>query len=362
MPRPIRSSCDRCHAQKLKCPKEPGSATCTRCLKAGANCIFSPAGLAWRRPSTQITSQSDALQLPDSQVGGNFQLDPDWTSLLNPGNLPVPGLEYTSLPVSDPKPDPTPQDHRSIYIRQLSALAIEIHNVSTELGPAGRLHLPKGINPEELYSQHVIHVSHSRCIEQLFNIAQRLIDIYPNAISFLLDENYLRLDEECQDADCFHNSDVPGDFADLYPGGDPIRSRIDVFLFHLLSACHGKTSDVLECLVRTTQLCAKVTAASPDLIQPQMHIPELRVGNFVASATSSSSMQATLLVHITADLLENARNLRRKFESLPETAGPPDKEMRMVLLQCELLEERAALQADQFTRVRDTLTKLAYIK
>ncbi|KAI0809979.1 hypothetical protein GGR55DRAFT_147722 [Xylaria sp. FL0064] len=362
MPRPIRSSCDRCHAQKLKCPKEPGSATCTRCLKVGANCVFSPAGPAWRRSSANIAYQSDTLQLLDSQVDRSFQLGQGWPSLLDPGELPLPDLEYISPFVSDPKPDPTPQDHRSICVRQLSALAVEIHDVSTELGPAGRLHLSKGINPEELYSQHVIHVSHSRCIEQLFNIAQRLIDIYPNAISLLSDENYLRLDEECQDADCFHNSDVPGDFADLYPGGDPIRSRIDMFLFHLLTACHGKTSDVLECLVRTTQLCAKVTAASPDLIQPQLHIPELRVGNFVASATSSSSMQATLLVHITAVLLENARNLRRKLESLSEGASPPDKEMRVVLLQCELLEERSALQADQFTRIRDTLTKLAYIK
>ncbi|KAI1349176.1 hypothetical protein F5Y01DRAFT_191836 [Xylaria sp. FL0043] len=362
MPRPIRSSCDRCHTQKLKCPKEPGSATCTRCLKAGANCIFSPAGPAWRRSSTNIAYQCDTLQLPDPQVARSFQLDLDWPSLLNTSDLPVPDLEYVSPPVSDPKPHPAPQDHRSNCVRQLSTLAVEIHDVSTELGPAGRLHLPKGINPEELYSQHVIHVSHSRCIEQLFNIAQRLIDIYPNAISLLSDENYLRLDKECQDADCFHNSDVPGDFADLYPGGDPIRSRIDMFLFRLLTACHGKTSDVLDCLVRTTQLCAKVTAASPDLIQPQLHIPELRVGNFVASATSSSSMQATLLVHITAVLLDNARNLRRKLESLSETASPPDKEMRMVLLQCELLEERSALQADQFTRIRDTLTKLAYIK
>ncbi|KAI0424391.1 hypothetical protein F5Y09DRAFT_142497 [Xylaria sp. FL1042] len=352
MPRPLRSSCDRCHAQKLKCPKEPGSATCARCLKAGANCIFSPAGPAWRRSSPNIAYQNDALQLTDSQAVRNFELDLEWPSLLNAGNLPVP----------DPTPDATPQDHRSICVRQLSVLAVEIHDVSAELGPSGRLHLPKGIDPEELYSQHVIHVSHSRCIEQLFNIAQRLIDLYPDALSLLSTEDPSRLDEECQDANCFHNSDVPGDFADLFPGADPICSRIDMFLFHLLTACHGKVSDVLDCLVRTTKLCAKVTAASPDLIQPQLHIPALRVGNFVASATSSSSMQATLLVHITAVLMENARNLRRKLESISETASPPDKEMRMVLLQCELLDERSSLQADQFTRIRDTLTKLAYIK
>ncbi|KAI1420084.1 hypothetical protein F5Y12DRAFT_162946 [Xylaria sp. FL1777] len=362
MPRPLRSSCDRCHAQKLKCPKEAGSTTCTRCLKAGANCIFSPAGPAWRRSSANIACQNDALLLPNSQGDENFHLNLDWPPLLDTGDLPGTNLEYISPPASDPTPETTPQDRRSIYVRQLSALVVEIHDVSTELGPAGRLHLPKGTTPEELYSQHVIHVSHSRCIEQLFTIAQRLLDMYPDLLRLLSDEYYIRLGEDCQDPNCFHTSDVSEDFADIFSGAEPIRSRIDMFLFHLLTACHGKISDVLDCLVKTTKLCAQVTTASPDLIHPQLHIPELRVGNFVASAASASSMQATLLVHITSVLMENAKLLRMTFEQLSKAASPLDKETRMVLLQCELLEERSSLQADQFTRIRDGLTKLAYIK
>ncbi|KAI3340194.1 hypothetical protein F4824DRAFT_437512 [Ustulina deusta] len=361
MPRPLRSSCDRCHAQKLKCPKEPGSTICSRCLKAGANCIFSPAGPAWRRSSANMACQSDAILQPNSQ-GGNFLLGLDWPPLLDTGESSMANLECISLPVSDPKPETTPQDHRSVCVRQLSALAVEIHDVSTELGPAGGLHLPKGISPEELYSQQIIHVSHSRCLEQLFAISQRLIDLYPDILSLLSDGYHFSLGEDCQDPNCFHNSDVSGDFTDIFLGEEPIHSRIDTFLFHLLAACHGKISDVLDCLVRTTKLCARVTAASPNLIQPQLHIPELRVGNFVASATSASSMQATLLVHITSVLMENAKLLRGTFGDLSKIVSPPDKEMRMVLLQCELLEERSSLQADQFTRIRDSLTKLAYTK
>lgn len=37
-----RSACDRCHSQKLRCPKRQGAVVCDRCVKAGASCIYSP--------------------------------------------------------------------------------------------------------------------------------------------------------------------------------------------------------------------------------------------------------------------------------------------------------------------------------
>ncbi|KAI1314129.1 hypothetical protein F5Y03DRAFT_4118 [Xylaria venustula] len=361
MPRPLRSSCDRCHSQKLKCPKQLGSTTCTRCMKAGAACIFSPAGPAWRRSSANIACQSDALLLSNSELDESFQFDLSWPPLLNVDDLSTANPDYITPPVSGPEPKIAPQDHRSICVRQLSSLAVEIDNLATELELTGGTHLPKEIDPKELYSQHITHVSYSRYLEQLFNNAQRLIDLYPDILSLLF-EDRSPLREECQDSNCFHSSDVSEHFADIFSETDPIPSRVDMFLFHLLTACHGKISDVLDWLVRTTKLCAQVTSASPDMIQPHLHIPELRLGSFVASTTSASSMQATLLVHITAVLTENTKSLRRRFEGFSKTADQPDKEIRMVLLQCELLEERSSLQAKQFVRIRDGLTKLAYIK
>ncbi|RDL34403.1 uncharacterized protein BP5553_07531 [Venustampulla echinocandica] len=37
-----RSACDRCHSQKLRCPRRPGEDICDRCSKARTSCIFSP--------------------------------------------------------------------------------------------------------------------------------------------------------------------------------------------------------------------------------------------------------------------------------------------------------------------------------
>ncbi|KAK2767370.1 hypothetical protein FQN53_006456 [Emmonsiellopsis sp. PD_33] len=43
----IRSACDRCHAQKLRCERRRGQDRCARCVRLDASCIFSP-----RQPRT----------------------------------------------------------------------------------------------------------------------------------------------------------------------------------------------------------------------------------------------------------------------------------------------------------------------
>jgi hypothetical protein len=37
-----RAACDRCHSQKVWCPKTPSQDICDRCVKAGKSCVFSP--------------------------------------------------------------------------------------------------------------------------------------------------------------------------------------------------------------------------------------------------------------------------------------------------------------------------------
>lgn len=38
----LRAACDRCHSQKLRCPKPAGAEVCDRCQRAGRPCAFSP--------------------------------------------------------------------------------------------------------------------------------------------------------------------------------------------------------------------------------------------------------------------------------------------------------------------------------
>ncbi|GAW25495.1 putative transcription factor ACEII [Rosellinia necatrix] len=306
---------------------------------------------------------SYALHSQDLLGGDNIlDLHQTWPPLLDVGDLSMANINYTALSPPDPTPDPTPQDPRSACIRQLSAIAVEIDDVSVELSPVTSIHLSKDGDLEEFYSQHVIQVSHARCIEQLFTLAQRLTDLYPTLLRLLSSRASSPRTDNCQDADCFHNCEVSEEFASMFTEAYPAHSPIDTFLLNLLAACHGKVSDVLDHIVTATKFCAKVTTASPNLIQPRLHIPELRVGSFVASAASASSMQATLFAHITSVLGENAKQLRKAVEDASRGAAPSDKGTRVTLLQCEMLEERSELQAAQFTKIRDGLTKCTYIQ
>lgn len=48
---PSRQACDRCHDLKLRCHRNE-SGECSRCVRAGANCLFSPSNRG-RRPTHQ---------------------------------------------------------------------------------------------------------------------------------------------------------------------------------------------------------------------------------------------------------------------------------------------------------------------
>lgn len=38
----LRAACDRCHTQKVRCPKKPEEESCDRCIKAKVSCKYSP--------------------------------------------------------------------------------------------------------------------------------------------------------------------------------------------------------------------------------------------------------------------------------------------------------------------------------
>lgn len=365
--------------------------TCLRCRKTGADCVFSPAGAAWRRAAANTALRDSTSQghisLPQHQqtlLGDDsnlldISLAWPWPPLLD-ASIPPPGLDHLQQSSSVPLPNSTTpstspratadnapetivaqESPRTTCVRQLSNLAFEVDQVSAELSPMAVIHLARGGNVEELCSKHVIRVPYSRCIEQLFILTQRLIDLYPETLELMLGEDLPHEPEDCPDPECVHNSDIPEELADIFLEAGPRPGKVDVFLFHLLTACHEKVSGVLDRIAMSAKLCAKVCMTSPGLIQPKLHIPELRVGKFVASPTSSSSMQVALFAHVTSVLLENAKVMRKTLEgalTAEAAASPVDKQTQIILVQCELIEERNKLHAEQFMRISDNVTKL----
>ncbi|CZR61341.1 uncharacterized protein PAC_11237 [Phialocephala subalpina] len=65
-----RAACDRCHSQKIRCPRQPGQAVCSRCVKAGTQCIFSP--FRQKKPVDEA-NRSGGTPIDHQDLDGNGQ-------------------------------------------------------------------------------------------------------------------------------------------------------------------------------------------------------------------------------------------------------------------------------------------------
>ncbi|KAL1902012.1 hypothetical protein Sste5346_001718 [Sporothrix stenoceras] len=105
-----RLACDRCHGQKLRCPKQSGSRVCTRCERAGVACIFSPIGKtsgAFQNGSSNGMSPIDtgfpAAELFGGTSDGVNLNNDDWSRPYASGNAGsngsngTPGLNFDEL-------------------------------------------------------------------------------------------------------------------------------------------------------------------------------------------------------------------------------------------------------------------------
>ena len=394
MPAPIRNrqSCDRCHTQKLKCPKQEGSATCTRCMRAGAVCVFSPPGggsaSASRKdgypplpsdPGNMSSSAGiDGSDLPAafdwSFLQPNFGL-PDASTFANlGGNAGQAGPSYAAAagPGSDPacRPEdaaktsnhkPPPPNSKSQCVQQLTSVMLDLDAIWVSMPPKSDLHFPLDENVEkhatafdEKYTQH-------KSLEVLFGAVQRLVDLYPTVIPLSLALNSAE-PPPCQPDICVHSVEPP---ANLRAVQDAVWSRnslstIDYSLASLLIACHLRLLDVLDHLLLLVLSCFKLQAASPRKMEPNFGVPELRVGSFTPNRASAAFMQAFLIKHLVGNLSDKVDELVQAVES--KSQGNSDRECQVLALQCEILRERQATKMSQIGELGEALTQSGMMK
>lgn len=352
MPRPLRSSCDRCHTQKLKCPKQPGVTTCSRCLRAGTPCVFSPAGPIIRRNvSTPICLDGDL----------NMNMQFDWPSLNLENALATPPEITQELHTDTNQLDgqgAASQDPRSIRVRQLTDLAGKVDRLFQDLSSISRIHVPRNRPTMEYHATFIDNNARHLCFEHIFTHAQCLIDAYPQVLKILFDKSDL---SQCQDPNCFHTVELPDELESFFSGTGHNQNDVDVFLFNLLVSCHTKILDVMGVIVDCARTCTQVTFSSPDLAEPNVQIPEVRVGNFVATNSAAGTMQTALLVHVASVLVDCARRLSKQVSEIVEQERN-SKQVQMLKLQCELLEEKATSEMKSLERVRGLFTDLFFMK
>lgn len=283
----------------------------------------------------------------------------DWENALGPPTEAAPEPEFhpdEARPIG--QAEAAEQDRRASSVRQLTALAAEIDQVSLDMSSVALVHVSKHRPVEDVHSSFIDYFAAHRCVEQLFTLAQRLTDIYPQALKILFDGPE---SSECKDPDCFHTVELPSDLEDFFSTTDEDRNDLDTFLFNLLVLCHTKVLDVMGFLMISARTCTQITFSSPDLREPQVHIPEVRVGSFVATNAAASSMQVALLIHIASVLLDYARQLSKEVTTIVDR-NEHSKQNRMLKLQCELLEEKAVSKMNLLANIKGVLMRLGFMK
>jgi hypothetical protein len=358
MPRPLRKSCDRCHSQKLKCPKQPGNVICARCARAGALCVFSPAGPSARRV---LATPTDEDEIPFPQDVDNLHLALDWTSMGLVGPLGASPQTQTPPPRA-PQDLLVATDPGSVCAHQLSALALDIDHTYRLVQPGPGIHISKDEPLVDGPTQWAVRYSQRQCLEQLFTWSQRLVDLYPAGLDTAFKQQVDT--QQCCVPNCVHHDRLPEGLEDEI--GGLVRSAhepklLDPFVLNLLLTCHSRVMDVFDQLLLHVTTCAKLSFTTPEFQETQLHIPVLKVGDFIASPEASSSMQAALLIHMASILLDRAKQLLEKINDAFK-GDSSTKQASMFKLQCEALVEASESKVFALQKVRDRLVKVGYMR
>ncbi|EJT80947.1 hypothetical protein GGTG_00937 [Gaeumannomyces tritici R3-111a-1] len=391
-----RQACDRCHSQKLRCPKQQGSASCTRCAKMKAPCVFSTIGrhssghvaaaavdaasLFPSPPSSSLSPSgaatalqpqpwADIAEFPSGGFGGYYIGHPAGMLSL-PGVAPVPdwlALDAALASSSSESPhvvaatagggssassfgDQSAAEAEAACGRTLAELQVELDGTLAALPPPPFMHVAAGDNAAiaERLAEVAARLAARGFLERIFAAVQRLTDVYPAAVDAALGGGGGG-EPPCTVPDCVHAHGLPPEFAGLDDGHDgapplPPRSGggggVDMALAGQLVSCHLRLLDVLDRIMLYALSCLRLKVAAGGVRHPDFPLPELKVGSFRPAGPSAQLMQVILI----RDMMDGLHQHLRLFADAvdAEASAAPSLGARTLKLQTELLGERQA--------------------
>lgn len=320
----LRQACDRCHSKKLRCTKIPGSLVCTRCVKAGVTCLFSPPSRSLRHPDNvafdwSIFNMNTEI---DSTLGANLDL-------------------ATMAPVAEEAASASPQATIT-EVSQLTDMMAALDRLQNTFPTSEAYHL--SIRELNEFMQ-TCQFDLGSFLEELLQRSQKLVHLYPEVLERLGTKN-----GTCDVQDCIHNS------AQYLQSSS--RKSIDQSLVHLLLACHLRILDLFDSLVNHGRMCAHAVPLLPKDYEPNFDIPEIKIGSFVAPKVSAASMMIAMMIELQTSLNARAQQLH---DAVSLAVGHESGAARILGLQCESLKERASETLTDLQSLRDNLMKLGLI-
>ncbi|KAF2268645.1 hypothetical protein CC78DRAFT_529665 [Lojkania enalia] len=296
----LRSACDRCHAQKLRCLKAPMDRgnVCLRCAKFGTPCIFSPRAPRRRQQrQAEYDADENAAGQTDSTIASGptnaWPHDvPQDMDLLSFSSTDLPASSYLDSSLIDPAiqaqwwpsdtPDCTADPRVSTLadaVRDLADLNVKLLEHAATLPPPLNQHAaPKDVPGGKLLA-----------IDQTFTLTRTLISI--------LKRLYTGIAED----------------------GKRYEGLIDQATVLLFLSCYYRLVDIYERVFVNMRSCVQ----NPDRPTPEderVTLPLLQIGSYVpppipkgdkevAPPISAFSMHIIFIFMLCAQLCEQMRDI-----------------------------------------------------
>jgi hypothetical protein len=278
-----------------------------------------------------------------------FPMDFEPSMVYQDGLSPSNGLGTLQ---NEPSEQPTPPSPKTQCMRQLSEIMLHLEEARDVLPPDPMFHVSSADVKQHSYLMSIKY-SHRASLEQLFKVAQLLVDIYPQATDLALAPPPT---VDCSISGCVHALELPACFpADKFSiqSNEP---RVDYALLSNTISCHSRLLDILDLMMGQALICLKVTLAETNHEEPNFDIPELRIGSFVLPPQSASTMLTTLLLDLQSGLVEKSTKMSTALSTIQT------KESRVLLLQLEMLGERAEDKISQLRNIKDAMANAGHLK
>lgn len=196
-------------------------------------------------------------------------------------------------------------------------------------------------------------------LESFFVLAQRLIKLYPTAISYCFSSDSTKISTSNL-ADWTDNIDLVRGLKEVEDSvlQQGTFSGLDSALANLLIACHHCELDILDRLFLLVTSCTRVTLAN--YREPDFDVSETRVGSFVPQRTAAVLMQMALLKHLVAALTDRVASFGKAVSAWTEISYHMGLENSILKLQHEALTKRQDTKAIQVGLVEDFLLKFDF--
>lgn len=248
---------------------------------------------------------------------------------------------------------------RSTSTKELTSLLLDSDEIWAKLSQIPDGHVSPPENIDAFLNTMSAKMTTRHVLESFFVLAQRLINLYPAAMSYSLSSSSTR-NFTSNLADCTYNIDLVRGLKEVEDGvlQQGTFSGLDVALTNLLIACHNRQLDILDHLFLLVTSCTRVTLANRR--EPDFDVSETRVGSFVPQRTAAVLMQTALLKHLVAALTDRVTSFGKAVSAWTQGSTHMGLEGSVLKLQHEALTKRQDTKAIQVGLVEDFLLKFDF--